>query len=548
MMFAHIDVERDVPCRLRDGTILYADVYRPLQPGPFPVLLMRQPYGKRIASTVSHAHPVWYANQGYLVVIQDVRGRGSSEGRFIPFVHEAEDGYDAVEWAAALPGSNGRVGMYGFSYQGSTQWAAASLHPPHLSAIAPAMCAADLYHDSFYPHGRFDAQNQKIWAYQLARDEARKAQDADAEAYCTERMAHPASALSELPVSKHDPVLRQYAPYFYDWLEHTQYDGYWDTMNWLPASEEASVPALLIGGWYDFLLEGTLNSFRKLADRPSPHKLLIGPWTHIPWGRHAGGIDHGADALGDIHRLQAAWFDYWLKEQQEELPVWQVRSFERGSSEWTEFSEHPERFVSGIPLYVGGSDIPANGASGGGRLAFSLEEIQYRTPDVFVYDARLPMHTDSFLPLDRSRLQDRFELLVFTGSPLASPLRLYGRPTVRLVCQSMDGPTDVVASLSAVMPDGNALLQSIGRAELKGGQDWETVDILLRPLSVQLPAGTRLRLDITGSAFPLYLRHPNGMSAAEPHHATAGELQIATVAVASSPAAPSFITLPVLQP
>jgi len=172
--FAGVTVERNIPCTMRDGTVLYADIYRPNTTEQFPVLLMRQPYGRAIASTVSHAHPVWYARQGFIVVIQDVRGKWDSEGEYVPFIHDAEDGYDTVEWAAALPGSNGKVGMYGFSYQGSTQWAAASAAPPSLKAIAPAKCGADLSHGMFYPHGRSLLREHLPWAYQLARDHARR--------------------------------------------------------------------------------------------------------------------------------------------------------------------------------------------------------------------------------------------------------------------------------------------------------------------------------------------------------------------------------------
>lgn len=137
----------------RDGIQLDADVYRPQGEGSYPVLLMRQPYGRAIASTVVYAHPRWYAAQGYIVVIQDVRGRGTSKGSFYPFRHEVEDGFDAVNWAAALPGSNGVVGMYGFSYQGMTQLYAASTRPSALKAICPAMLPYDLYADAAYPGG-----------------------------------------------------------------------------------------------------------------------------------------------------------------------------------------------------------------------------------------------------------------------------------------------------------------------------------------------------------------------------------------------------------
>jgi len=153
----------------RDGVRLDADVYRPDAVGEFPVLLMRQPYGRAIASTVVYAHPVWYAAHD-IVVIQDVRGRGTSEGTFQLFANEIEDGFDAVNWAAQLPGSDGQVGMYGFSYQGMTQLYAAVKNPPALKAIAPAMLAYDLYTDWAYEGGAFCLQANLGWAIQLAAE------------------------------------------------------------------------------------------------------------------------------------------------------------------------------------------------------------------------------------------------------------------------------------------------------------------------------------------------------------------------------------------
>ncbi|MGH8668460.1 MAG: CocE/NonD family hydrolase, partial [Burkholderiales bacterium] len=166
--------------KTRDNVRLDADVYRPAAPGPHPVLLMRQPYARAIASTPVYAHPGWYARQGYIVVIQDVRGRGTSEGVFRPFESEAEDGRDAVEWAARLPGSNGKVGMYGFSYQGMTQLFAASSRPEPLKAIAPAMAAYDVFEDFAYEGGALRLAGAIGWALQLAVESARRAGDAQA--------------------------------------------------------------------------------------------------------------------------------------------------------------------------------------------------------------------------------------------------------------------------------------------------------------------------------------------------------------------------------
>jgi putative CocE/NonD family hydrolase len=563
MEFGNVTIQRKVPCVLRDGVTLYADIYRPADGKDYPVLLMRQPYGRKIASTVSHAHPVWYASHGYMVVIQDVRGRGDSEGEFTPFAHEAEDGYDAVEWAAGLPGSSGRVGMYGFSYQGAVQWAAASLHPPHLTAIAPSMTAADLYHGWMYPYGSFDAQSCLPWAYQLARDSARRAGDAEAEALCTRVMQEPGAVLGRLPLSEGHPLLEKYLPAYFDWAGHPEYDEYWTRFNWLEAFLERPIPAFHIGGWYDFLLQGTLQSYAALqrSGERTPelfHRLEIGPWMHIPWGRKAGGIDHGPEADGNMHLKQVEWFDYWLKDKRdnglfEEPPV---RYFETGSKRWVEARSFPDiaRPNRTRRWYISGSELPANGSLGGGRLTEQLERIDDSSaPDVYVYDARLPMPLASVLPADRSAQQDRYEILVYSGEPLEQNLHLLGSPKVNVVCQVMDGPTDLVAVLTLLLPSGEARFLSVGRTEI-GGMDetegvsrWQEAEMVMRPVAVLCPKGSALRLELTGSAYPLLMRHPNGMPLKDAVKAGPDHLAIAVVAVKSGRGCASWIELPIAE-
>ena len=158
-----VEKQADVPATMRDGTVLLADVYRPREPGTYPVLLMRLPYDKDAAQTYVYAKPEAYASHCYIVVIQDVRGQYTSEGEFYPFRDEAADGYDTVEWAAALPGSSGKVGMYGFSYVGATQWLAATQKPPHLAAIAPAHTSSDYYDGWSYEGGAFSLAFLESW-------------------------------------------------------------------------------------------------------------------------------------------------------------------------------------------------------------------------------------------------------------------------------------------------------------------------------------------------------------------------------------------------
>lgn len=559
MRFGNVFVERGVPCVMRDGVTLFSDIYRPEENGSYPVLLMRQPYGRMIASTVSHAHPVWYASRGYMVVIQDVRGRGDSEGDFIPFVQEAEDGYDAVEWAGGLPNASGKVGMYGFSYQGLTQWAAASLAPPSLKAIAPSMCPADLYHGSFYPFGSFAIGDKLPWAFQLARDTAKRAGDDAAVELCSQMMRHPEDALFHLPVADRHPVLTRYFPAYYEWCDHTEYDDYWRVRNWMPAFLEHPVPALHIGGWYDTYLMGTVRSFEALQEAPETegvlHRLVIGPWTHIPWGRKAGGVDHGPEADGSIHLEQARWFDYWLKgeEMYDQALEPAVKYFEQNSKIWRTAERFPGKNPDGgTRLYLSGSEKPASGALGGGTLKWSPEGMNpAQVPDVFVYDARLPMRTEAFLPVDRSVLQDRYEILVYTSGELSEALEIFGSPKVQMKYNTLEGPTDLVAIMSLVQPDGTARFLSIGRSDigLPGGGDmgeWRTAEIIMRPFAAKLPAGSAIRMELTGSAFPLFVRHPNG-SGREKHAATEGDLRITSVAIRSISDDPSWVELPVVS-
>ena len=137
--------EANVPATMRDGTVLYADIYRPVEAGTYPVLLMRLPYDKSAGQAVVYGPPSAYTARCYIVVMQDVRGLYTSEGTFYPFRDEGNDGYDTVEWAAGLPQSSGKVGMYGFSYVGATQWLAAVKAPPHLAAIVPGHTSSDYY-------------------------------------------------------------------------------------------------------------------------------------------------------------------------------------------------------------------------------------------------------------------------------------------------------------------------------------------------------------------------------------------------------------------
>ena len=279
-----------------DGVRLDADIWRPDAPGRFPVLLMRQPYGRRIASTLVYAHPAWYAAHGYIVAIQDVRGTGTSEGSFRLFLDEEADGAAAVRWAAGLHGSSGKIGMYGFSYQAVTQLLALA-GGAELHAIAPAMTGWDVRSDWAWEGGAFAFAAGLGWGAQMgwikATHDGDREAAADFQAIARSPPLQTNARAMPAAMARH-AALSHYA----DWLSHPEPGPFWDAF--APrarlAGRQRPVPMLHIGGWYDQMLMGTLDAHAALSAGVPGHALVVGPWTHQPWGRRVGAVDFGPAA------------------------------------------------------------------------------------------------------------------------------------------------------------------------------------------------------------------------------------------------------------
>ena len=306
-----VQVERRVPAVMADGVTLYADVFRPRGDGPWPVLLMRQPYGRLIASTITYAHPAWYARRGFMVVIQDVRGRGDSEGAFYPFAAEAVDGLSSVAWAAALPGSNGRVGMYGFSYQGITQLLAAGAAPPALRAICPAMAAGDLPRTWFYLNGLLRLATAMGWGTQLARDGARHAGLVERQDELVAAMGAADRMTQTLPIESY-PLLRRddLGGHFFDWIAHPRPDAYWQRVGMADRWSQVATPALHIAGWYDQFLVGTIDNYRRLRhDAATPFRArpaAVDRWAVGALALDASGRGDGLRSGGRLANRRAS--------------------------------------------------------------------------------------------------------------------------------------------------------------------------------------------------------------------------------------------------
>lgn len=528
-----VTVERDVPARMRDGTILLADVYRPDTPGP--VLLMRHPYDKTHAETFAYAHPSWYARYGYVVVVQDCRGRWKSEGEWCPFRHEAADGADTVAWAAALPGSSGSVGMYGFSYAGATQLLAAREGPPALAAIMPAMTSSGFHDQWTYRGGALQYAFVRSWAFYLAQDTARRRRD---HALCAQLGAALRGIAEGYWARPYDaPLLahRGLAAYYFEWLGHECDGPYWQQWALRGHYDRLRTPALHVGGWYDVFLEGTLENFIGLregagsAEARAGQKLVIGPWYHNPWHQHPGIIDFGSGARSPLDALQILWLDRHLRGERNQLsdePP--VALFVMAENRWRFADRWPPAEARPQTLYLRSSGRACS-LNGTGRL--SPEPPGDELPDVYVYDPADPVPSrgghsccaDEVAPMgvaDQRPVEVRMDVLVYTSEVLTDDLLVIGTVEAVIHAASTAVDTDFTVKLVDVHPDGRALNVTDGvvRARFR---DSLTTPSPLEPervyayrirvgsTAMRFAAGHRLRLEVSSSNFPAIDRNSN---------------------------------------
>ncbi len=391
--------QTNVATHMRDGTVLLADVYLPVAEGTFPVLLMRLPYNKEAAQTYVYGSPTWYASQCYVVAVQDVRGTYASTGDFYPFRNEILDGYDLVEWAEGLPESNGKVGMYGFSYVGATQWLAAMSAPPHLAAIAPAMTSSDYYDGWAYQGGAFSLAFDESWPVSdLAPVAARRSGIQAILDKLNKAKANIASTYSYVPIRNYPwlfPDKPRIAGYFYDWVAHSTWDDYWKQWSSRLHYRDIKVPALNLEGWDDVFLNGGIENFLGMrknggaAEARAGQQLVIAPWIHLPWQRKVGEVDFGPQADNNADQRQLRWFDYWLKGKQNGVdhdPPVQV--FVMGANTWRSATDWPIPGTQFTKYYLH-SYGEANSSGGNGTLETRRPFLE--AADHFQYDPANPV-------------------------------------------------------------------------------------------------------------------------------------------------------------
>lgn len=557
--------ELGVEAKMRDGTILRADIYRPNINQKFPVLLQRTPYDKRN----ERGFAVRAASSGYIVVVQDVRGRNSSDGEWYPFKNESNDGYDSVEWAASLPNSNGAVGMFGGSYVGATQMLTAVAHPPHLAAICPVVTASN-YHDGWtYQGGAFEQWFNESWTSILALDTLNRSVQKQTNALHS--MWKPLSEYTLFDLPDDPDRTRTLAPYFDDWLAHPTYDQYWKNISIEERYQEIKVPILHVAAWYDIFLGGSLRNYVGLrahagsdVARNGQH-LLVVIGGHSGGGRKIGDLDFGAAAAEfDEDDVIIKWYDYILKGIQNEFASPKpVKIFVMGINQWREEDDWPLPRARNTKYYLH-SGGKANTAQGDGSLSLTGTR-KAESSDDYTYDPINPAPTvggplccdATHLkpgPQDQRPVEAREDVLTYSTPELAQDMEVTGPVTLELFASSSAVDTDFEAKLVDVWPDGFAqnLTEGIVRARYRSSPEkpefmnpggvykfkidlWATSNVFRK--------GHKLRLEISSSNFPRFDRN---MNTGEDATSIAKPIA-ATNTIYHDADHPSALTLPIVQ-
>lgn len=559
-------VEHNVPCVLRDGVTLVADVYRPAGADSSPTLLLRLPYDKTAAeSNFGYAHPSWYAANGYMVVVQDSRGCGGSEGIFYPFATEADDGYDSIEWAATLPGSNGKVGTYGFSYPGYQQLLASCTAPPSLATMCPGFTATQAYEGWTYDQGALRVAFAAWWAMSLELPQARWRGDEAAINAKLGAFGQMPDLNWVLPLTA-IPSLEDVG-YYQDWVAHSAYDDYWRPLSIDEDYSRIQVPALHAAGWYDVFLNGNADNYAGLRDgagneaAAAAQKLLIGPWLHGPWKPLVGaGTDAGSNVVDD---WQLRWFDHILKGEENGVldapaTVYVVNDGWRDLADWPP----PDARSTDWFLHSGGR---ANTATGDGTL--STEAPGDERSDTFIYDPGVPAlsfggHSccvEGVSP-EGPACQGAYEqsrgVLCYTSAPLERDMDIVGDVSLTLFAATSAVDTDWTCRFCVVDETGCStnIQEGIVRARYRDSTSDPTLlkpgelveyQIRLGPVGWRIQAGQQLRVDISSSDFPQWDRNLN--TGGLPGQEGLAAAVVATQVVVHNQAHPSRITLPVVE-
>lgn len=522
-----VTVENNVTMKTRDGVTLGADVYRPKADGKFPVLLERTPYDKHRMTYAGVGFGVKAAAQGYVYIIQDCRGRFTSEGEWYPFKYESRDGYDTVEWAAALPYANGKVGLVGMSYVGVTQMLTAIAAPPHLAGIFPVITGSNYHENWTYQGGAFAQSFDQGWTTYFAVDTLNRRALRDTSRAHWDMML----PLGDYPVLVPGPS-SGLADYYLDWLAHPRYDDYWKQWSIEEQFSKIMVPGFHVAAWYDLFQNGSIKNYLGIKAQGgseaarSNQRLLVIAGGHAGLTPKIGDIDFGKDSVPDLKGLTLRWYDHLLKGVDNgisrEKPV---KIFVMGKNTWREEESWPLARTQQTRYYLHSAG-KANTLSGDGTLSTTPPASE--AADKYVYDPADPVPTRGGPvpshgpagPVDQRSTENREDVLVYTTPAFQQDTEVTGPVTLELYVSSSAVDTDFTGKLIDVWPNGNAenLLDGILRARYRDSLEkaefmnpgevykltidlWSTSNVFL--------AGHKLRVEVSSSNFPRFDRNLN---------------------------------------
>jgi uncharacterized protein len=515
-----------------DGIELSVDLYLPARPGRYPVLLNRTPADNNRNGRAGFSIPPaerWkaFAAQGYIVAAADVRGRGDSQGQFIPFVHEGVDGAATVAWLRELEECNGKVGVFGSGYAAFCAWAAAVVdgHIDGVASISPFGTAEEgLIHRNGAV--RLD------WLFWMHLVGGRAVQPAAVPPW---KMIYRHSPLQTM-----DEALGRSDIWWRDWLEHLDRgDPYWNSLQLANPIARHRIPGLHITGWWDAQL-GSARYYYKAAERSNaPQSLIIGPWDSTALRKprtDVGGFNFGIRSLIDVDETLIQFFGAQLRGEKNVFASSNTRLFMTGRNEWCDGTGWPGN-VSKLREFYLSSNGAANTRRGDGILTdvapcqAAIDEITHNPSVPVHFQANFESFaaTQFTLNLDQAHVTSRDEALVYTSAPVVETLFVYGRPRITLTVRTRAPDADVYVMLSDIFPlearDFHLAHVAVRLATIKGFQSGipSTLTLELNEVVHEFLPGHRLRLTITPSLFPLYARNlqqPNYLNAAEPQVAT----------------------------
>ncbi len=542
----------------RDGIKLATDLYFPEgEKGPFPVILMRTPYNK----VILQGYGKYFSKHGFVLAAQDVRGRFESEGNWEPFVTEREDGYDTIEWLASQDWSTGKIGMYGGSYSGSVQFAAAILKPPHLVTLVPNITSAMPFDNMPYEGGVLVMGGNIRWIDIIENSKSAADMQKKAGEVFTKDWK---SLLNHLPVIDLDKkILGKKNPYWRQWIEHNTDGPYWKNVKFLEEIKELDIPVFLQSGWFDPGNRGTKLAYSSLKQSKNKHiKMIMGPWAHTDQSsKYLYGQDLGEAADIGLMDLYVEWFDYWLKGKNKGIidePLVQV--FNLGPNNWLKADTYPLPETSFVKYYIS-SEKGANTSRGDGKLQ-TQKSSATRHYDTYIYDPGDP--SPCFIDhLKKDALEQyetlvgsRKDILVYETAPFGEPLTIAGPISAVLYASSSAKDTDWCVTLYVVGEKGDirpigmtwGVLRARFRDSMSTPQFLEkdkvykfTIDLSHTGNTFQ--EGERIRMEIASSSFPEYSRNLNtgGHSEMETEYVSAVQRIYHTNEF------PSHLLLPVLK-